>query len=108
MRPVFCFVLAIVATSLDSASAQSLRVESIDLEKTYVPVLDSVKARFWAIDPKLGYAVKSVGGGVYVLSDNMWQSAIVFGTGFARGRGGYSFSQNEFALSGFIGQTLLA
>jgi hypothetical protein len=40
----------------------------------YVPVLDSVKAKFWQIDPETGYAVKNVGGGVYVISDNMWQS----------------------------------
>src|SRR5712692_9201322 len=47
-----------------------------DLQK-YVPVLPSVKAQFWKIDPRLGYAVKSVGGGVYVISDNMWQSAFL-------------------------------
>jgi glyoxylase-like metal-dependent hydrolase (beta-lactamase superfamily II) len=41
----------------------------------YVPILPSVKAQFFDVDPKLGYAVKSVGGGVYVISDNMWQSA---------------------------------
>lgn len=45
--------------------------------KRYVPVLPSVKAKFWKIDPKLGYAVKSVGGGVYVISDNGWQSAFL-------------------------------
>ena len=45
--------------------------------KEYVPVLPSVKAKFWTIDPKLGYAVKSVGGGVYVISDNGWQSAFL-------------------------------
>jgi len=33
----------------------------------YVPVLDSVKAKFWQIDPKIGYTVKNVGGGVYVI-----------------------------------------
>ena len=43
----------------------------------YVPVLPSVKAKFWKIDPSLGYAVKSVGGGVYVISDNGWQSAFL-------------------------------
>jgi len=54
-------------------SAQSSQ-ESL---KQYVPVLHSVKAKFWTIDPKLGYAVKSVGGGVYVISDNGWQSAFL-------------------------------
>lgn len=43
--------------------------------KRYVPVLPSVKAQFFDVDPKLGYAVKGMGGGVYVISDNMWQSA---------------------------------
>ena len=47
-----------------------------DLQK-YVPILPSVKARFWPVDPKLGYGVKSVGGGVYVVSDQMWQSAFL-------------------------------
>jgi glyoxylase-like metal-dependent hydrolase (beta-lactamase superfamily II) len=36
-----------------------------------------VRASFWQIDPKLGYSVKSVGGGVYVISDNGWQSAFL-------------------------------
>jgi glyoxylase-like metal-dependent hydrolase (beta-lactamase superfamily II) len=31
----------------------------------------------WKIDPKIGYAVHSVGGGVYVISDNGWQSAFL-------------------------------
>jgi hypothetical protein len=38
-----------------------------DMEN-YVPVLRSVKSRFWKIDPALGYAVRNVGGGVYVIS----------------------------------------
>ena len=45
--------------------------------KSYVPVLRSVKSKFWKIDPALGYAVKNVGGGVYVISDNGWQSAFL-------------------------------
>lgn len=36
-----------------------------------------MRANFWEIDPKLGYAVKDVGGGVYVISDNGWQSAFL-------------------------------
>jgi glyoxylase-like metal-dependent hydrolase (beta-lactamase superfamily II) len=51
--------------------------QSSSEEKAYVPVLPSVKAKFWKIDPALGYAVKDVGGGVYVMSDNMWQSAFL-------------------------------
>jgi glyoxylase-like metal-dependent hydrolase (beta-lactamase superfamily II) len=45
--------------------------------KQYVPVLPSVREKFWTIDPKLGYAMKPVGGGVYVISDNGWQSAFL-------------------------------
>jgi len=47
-----------------------------DLQK-YVPILPSVKARFWHLDPKLGYGVKNAGGGVYVISDQGWQSAFL-------------------------------
>src|SRR5580658_3592098 len=43
--------------------------------KRYVPILPSVKAQFFDVDPKLGYAVKNMGGGMYIISDNMWQSA---------------------------------
>jgi len=45
--------------------------------KAFVPVLPSVRAQFFNIDPKLGYAVKNIGGGVYVVSDNGWQSAFL-------------------------------
>src|SRR5258708_2248726 len=45
--------------------------------KEYVHVLPAVKAKFWKIDPKVGYAVKNVGGGVYVMSDNGGQSAFL-------------------------------
>src|SRR5260370_26631715 len=58
---------------VEKASAQSSQ-ESV---KEYVPILPSVKAKFWKIDPKVGYVVKNVGGGVYVMSDNGWQSAFL-------------------------------
>jgi len=45
--------------------------------KQYVPILPSVRKEFFVIDPKLGYALKEVGGGVYVMSDNGWQSAFL-------------------------------
>jgi hypothetical protein len=45
--------------------------------KEYVPILPSVRAHFWEIDPKLGYAMKSVGGGVYVITDLGWQSTFL-------------------------------
>src|ERR1700756_4744026 len=43
--------------------------------EAYGPLLPSVKAKIWEIDPSVGYAVKDVGNGVYVISDNGWQSA---------------------------------
>jgi len=54
---------------IGSASAQIKPPES------YGPLLPSVKAKIWKIDPSVGYAVKDVGNGVYVISDNGWQSA---------------------------------
>ncbi len=65
------FILAVAAAWCSSALAQS---SNEDL-KRYVPILPSVKAQFFDVDPKLGYAVKNVGRDMYVISDNMWQSA---------------------------------
>jgi glyoxylase-like metal-dependent hydrolase (beta-lactamase superfamily II) len=45
--------------------------------REHVPVLPAVKAKFWNIDPALGYGVKDFGNGVYALSDNGWQSAFL-------------------------------
>jgi glyoxylase-like metal-dependent hydrolase (beta-lactamase superfamily II) len=64
-------ILAVLFALCLPAVAQS---SDEDLTR-YVPILPSVKAQFFDVDPKLGYAVKSMGGGVYVISDNMWQSA---------------------------------
>jgi glyoxylase-like metal-dependent hydrolase (beta-lactamase superfamily II) len=70
-RLVYALVFALVlcVTALGQTSDEELR--------KYVPVLPSVKANFWKIDPAIGYAVKSLGGGVYVTSDNGWQSAFL-------------------------------
>src|SRR5260370_5016915 len=65
------YVLLFAAIWVGQVSDQSSE-ESL---KEYVPVLPTVKAKFWKIDPKVGYAVKNVGGGIYVMSDNGWQSA---------------------------------
>src|SRR5260370_14811085 len=71
MKTLVCLLmLAVFSSQVPAQSSQE------DLQK-YVPVLPAVKARFWQIDPKLGYAVKSVGGGIYVISDNRWQSAFL-------------------------------
>ncbi len=69
----FIFALMLAAVWGGQVSAQSSQ-ESL---KEYVPVLPAVKAKFWKIDPKVGYAVKNVGGGVFVMSDNGWQSAFL-------------------------------
>lgn len=45
--------------------------------KQYVPLLPQVRAKFWEVDPKLGYAMKAIGGGVYVITDDGWQSAFL-------------------------------
>src|SRR5215472_2845867 len=66
---VLTFVLVLIAPAFGQTSEEDLR--------KYVPVLPSVKANFWKIDPAIGYAVKSFGGGVYVVSDNGWQSAFL-------------------------------
>jgi len=66
---VLVFVLVLCAPVFGQASEEELR--------KYVPVLPSVKANFWKIDPAVGYAVKSFGGGVFVISDNGWQSAFL-------------------------------
>jgi glyoxylase-like metal-dependent hydrolase (beta-lactamase superfamily II) len=60
----------------ESSQETAAQISQEDLQK-YVPVLPSVKERFWPVDPKLGYGVKSVGGGVYVVSDQGWQSAFL-------------------------------
>jgi glyoxylase-like metal-dependent hydrolase (beta-lactamase superfamily II) len=70
-------ILMLATVLAGQVSAQSSQVNSPENLQKYVPVLPSVKANFWQVDPKLGYAVKSVGGGVYVISDNGWQSAFL-------------------------------
>jgi hypothetical protein len=54
------FVVAVAASLCIRVAAQSSQEDL----KRYVPVLPSVKAQFWKIDPPLGYAVHNVGGGV--------------------------------------------
>lgn len=74
-------LFAVVSNTIASAQSASEAVHQLECSledlKSYVPVLPSVKAKFWKIDPSLGYAVKNVGDGVYVLSDNGWQSAFL-------------------------------
>jgi glyoxylase-like metal-dependent hydrolase (beta-lactamase superfamily II) len=74
-RLIYLLLLAAALGSL--ASAQSTRDNSPEDLKSYVPVLPAVRAQYFNVDPKLGYAVKEMGGGVYVISDNGWQSAFL-------------------------------
>jgi glyoxylase-like metal-dependent hydrolase (beta-lactamase superfamily II) len=76
MKKLIC-ILALAVFFCGHVLAQSSQEDSPESLQRYVPVLPAVKAQMWKIDPKLGYAVKSVGGGVYVLSDNGWQSAFL-------------------------------
>ena len=82
MKQLIC-MLMFAAVLNGIVSAQSSQQDSHPIQssqenlQSYVPVLPSVKAKFWKIDPNLGYAVKNVGGGVYVISDNGWQSAFL-------------------------------
>jgi glyoxylase-like metal-dependent hydrolase (beta-lactamase superfamily II) len=71
------FTLAIGVVSSANLLAQTSQEDSPEALRRYVRVLPSVKAQYWEIDPQLGYAVRSVGGGVYVVSDNKWQSAFL-------------------------------
>src|SRR6202035_3973246 len=75
------YLLALTASLSIDVSAQSAPRASAESSqedlKKYVPVLPSGRAQYFKVDPKLGYAVKEMGGGVYVISDNGWQSAFL-------------------------------
>lgn len=71
----FFFTLAVTAALCVHGLAQS--TQTPEGLKQYVPVLPSVREKFWPVDPKLGYAMKPVGGGVYVITDDGWQSAFL-------------------------------
>ena len=71
----FLYTICLVVAFSAGCHAQS--TQSPQGLKQYVPVLPSVREKFWQIDPNLGYAMKDVGNGVYVISDNGWQSAFL-------------------------------
>jgi glyoxylase-like metal-dependent hydrolase (beta-lactamase superfamily II) len=74
---IAAFAYACILNAVVSAPVRAQSTQTPEGLKQYVPVLPSVRANFFNVDPKLGYAVKDVGGGVYVISDNMWQSAFL-------------------------------
>src|SRR5215831_1292680 len=51
--------------------------DSPEALREHVPVLPAVRAKYWDIDPAVGYGMKDFGNGVYALSDNGWQSAFL-------------------------------
>ncbi len=51
--------------------------DSPEALREHVPVLPVVRAKYWNIDPAVGYGMKDFGNGVYALSDNGWQSAFL-------------------------------
>ena len=62
------------ATKQPSALAGTDSTEGL---REHVPVLPAVRAKYWNIDPAVGYGVKDFGNGVFALSDNGWQSAFL-------------------------------
>src|SRR5947209_14044789 len=68
MKLYVCLAIAVAALR-GQTSPEALR--------RYVPVLDSIKARFWKFDPAVGYGVRNIGAGVYVLADNAYQPAFL-------------------------------
>jgi glyoxylase-like metal-dependent hydrolase (beta-lactamase superfamily II) len=66
---IFTLFVILFVSVIGSAKAQ------IKPPEAYAPLLPAVKEKMWKIDPNVGYAVKNVGNGVYVISDNGWQSA---------------------------------
>jgi len=69
--------LALAAALCVHVAAQSSAGDSQEDLQKYAPVLPSVKAQFWKIDPKLDMRSKASEEAVYVISDNMWQSAFL-------------------------------
>ena len=51
--------------------------DSPEALREHVPVLPAVKAKYWNVDPAVGYRMRDFGNGVYALSDNGWQSAFL-------------------------------
>jgi glyoxylase-like metal-dependent hydrolase (beta-lactamase superfamily II) len=51
--------------------------DSPEALREHVPVLPAVRAKYWNIDPAVGYGMKDFGNGVYALCDNGWQSAFL-------------------------------
>jgi hypothetical protein len=74
MKRLLNTICVVVALSAGCLAQSTQAPEGL---KQYAPVLPSVREKFWQIDPNLGYAMKDVGGGVYGMSDNGWQSAFL-------------------------------
>jgi hypothetical protein len=74
MKRLLNTICVVVALSAGCLAQSTQAPEGL---KQYAPVLPSVREKFWQIDPNLGYAMKDVGGGVYGVSDNGWQSAFL-------------------------------
>jgi len=81
------FMLAVALNSQVSFAQESQRApkqpssfagtDSPDALREHVLVLPAVRAKYWNIDPAVGYGIKDFGNGVYALSDNGWQSAFL-------------------------------
>jgi glyoxylase-like metal-dependent hydrolase (beta-lactamase superfamily II) len=88
MRKLALLFMLVVALSCQAAFAQESQpapkqpsalagTASPEALREHVAVLPAVRAKYWNIDPAVGYGMKDFGNGVYVLSDNGWQSAFL-------------------------------
>jgi len=88
MRKLVLLFMLAVALSSQVAFAQESQpnpkqpsalvgTDSPEALREHVLVLPAVRARYWDIDPAVGYGMKDFGNGVYALSDNGWQSAFL-------------------------------
>jgi hypothetical protein len=81
------FMLAVTLNSQVSSAQESqpapkqpssfAGTDSPEALREHVPVLPAVRAKYWNIDPAVGYGIKDFENGVYALSDNGWQSAFL-------------------------------
>ena len=88
MRKLVLLFMLAVALSSQVAFAQESQpnpkqpsalvgTDSPEALREHVLVLPEVRAKYWDIDPAVGYGMKDFGNGVYALSDNGWQSAFL-------------------------------
>lgn len=66
-----------IKTILPALLLTSSLLAGVQSEKSYVPVLKSTLEQSIPVDYQKGYAIKEVKPGVFVLTDGIWQSAVI-------------------------------